>query len=65
MILDTLLRAENNLRSHNEHTRELGIMQLHNVIVLLQKGFPLETELITVLWKYKNIDDVPDYKPNE
>ena len=35
--------------------------QLNNAVELLDKGYPIETEVEPLLEKYGSVDNVPDY----
>lgn len=62
-ILEALMNAEMNL----DNVRVLGVSiipiareQLHNAIVLLDKGYKPETEVDPLLEQFGSVEDVPD-----
>jgi hypothetical protein len=64
-ILECLENAELNLRN----VRLVGMMvlplaqeQLHNAIVLLDKGYSIEDEIEPLLNEYGSVENVPDKK---
>ncbi len=65
-ILEALENADYNFQ-HNGRAGQivLGIAksQLHNAVILLQKGYSLMDEVEPLLEKYGEVDNVPDKEP--
>jgi hypothetical protein len=59
-ILEALMGAEHNLKVGIPAIKPLAMDQLHNAIVLLEKGYSADTEVEPLLEKYGNVDDVPE-----
>lgn len=70
-ILEALRYADYNFRRHHhipgvEASTEEIVMQvaknrLHNAAALLEKGYSLYDEMDSILEKYGDVDNVPDY----
>lgn len=62
-ILEALQNA--NFNFSNDRAGFLAVAvaksQLNNAVTLLEKGYPLETEVEPLLEKFGCVDDVPDY----
>ena len=59
-ILEALMNAEYNLKTPMAFTKELAQTQLHNAIVLLEKGYHQFTEVEPLLEKYGDIENIPE-----
>ncbi len=59
-ILQAMKNAEQNLDSPVEVLRQLGLSQLHNSIVLLEKGYPDDTQM-DIMAGYKKVEEVPEF----
>lgn len=57
-ILETLMNAEHNIQ--HRVMAELGLHQLHNAIVLLEKGYDADTEIDDLLEQYDPIESAPE-----
>ena len=62
-IIEALENAEMNL----ENIKRIGLVilpmiqeQLHNAVVLLDKGYDIEDEVEPLLEQYGSVEDVPD-----
>lgn len=51
---------QNNAKTLGAFAINLAKDQLHNAIVLLEKGYGLDEEVEPLLEKYGNVDDVPE-----
>lgn len=61
-ILDALQNARYNINAGPLITFEIGKEQINNCIILLQKGYPLDTNMNELLKKYPDINKIPKYK---
>lgn len=59
-IMEALQNADYNLRGSTPIQKLLGANQLHNAVILLEKGYDLSEMIDPILGKYTNVDDVPD-----
>ena len=59
-ILDTLRNAEFNIGDRNKLAWIVGKRQLHNAVVLLEKGYELSDVIEEILKKYENVEEVPE-----
>lgn len=65
-ILEALMNAEvniDNVKTLGTAILPLAKEQLHNAIVLLEKGWPIYMKVEPLLEKYGNVEDVPEYEP--
>lgn len=62
-ILEALQNARYNLKTAGgiAPIRELALAQLDNAVELLEKGYPLDTEVEPLLDEYGEVDNVPSY----
>lgn len=63
-ILEALENAEFNLNSNLSFQRDLGKKQLHNAIILLDKGYDAMEEVEPLLDKYGKVENVPEKEDN-
>lgn len=62
-ILEALQNAELNLsRAIIPAQKEIGLNQLHNAIMLLDKGYDSSEEVEPLIEKYGDIESVPEKK---
>ena len=61
-ILEALQNADFNLRNNGIIGETLAKDQLHNAVVLLEKGYTVNDEIEPFLEQYKDIGDVPENK---
>jgi hypothetical protein len=54
-ILEALQNADYNM----QHNGQIGY-ELHNSVILLEKGYPLNTEIEPLLEEYGDVDNVPE-----
>lgn len=59
-ILEALQNADYNLQNNGAFGVILAREQLHNAVVLLEKGYELHEEVEPFLERWGNIDLVPD-----
>ena len=59
-ILEALLNAEYNIHENDATGLAFGKRQLHNVIVLLEKGYGIYEKVEPLLDKYGSVEDVPE-----
>ena len=59
-ILESLENAEYNFKGGNSFQSQIAKNQLHNSIVLLEKGYSVFDEVEPLLEKYGNIENVPE-----
>jgi hypothetical protein len=45
--------------ANNEISKKIGEQQLHNVVVLLQKGYLLDEPYHIIAGQYEKVEDVP------
>lgn len=64
-ILEALMNADHNLRSGNTLGARLALSQLHNAVVLLEKGYGVHEQVEPLLEQYGTVDDVPDKPDND
>lgn len=61
-ILEALQNANSNI---NSKMKDLGIelakIQLNNAVSLLEKGYPLSTDIESILYVYGDLWNVPKY----
>ena len=57
-ILDILENADYNI---NHDGLTIGKEQLHNAILLINKGYNLFQDVSDLFTQFEDIDDVPDY----
>lgn len=63
-IVEALRSAEHNIKTGlmgNSLSIRVGLVQLHNSAVLLEKGYDPETEIDPLLEKYGRAEDVPEF----
>ena len=63
-IMEALQSADYNLQKHMklEFARSIAREQLHNAVILLEKGYSLDDEVEPILEEYGNVNDVPEKK---
>ena len=59
-ILEALMNAEINLSESHPFQKSIGLNQLHNAIVLLEKGYNHSELVDPLLEKYGDVENVPD-----
>lgn len=59
-ILEALQNANYNIRNNGIVGITVAKEQLHNAVILLEKGYSLNEDLDSLLNEYENIADVPD-----
>ena len=59
-ILEALQNAEYNLMGNIPFQKKIGLNQLHNAIVLLEKGYDLYDKVDDLIEKYDGVENVPD-----
>ena len=59
-ILECLMNAEHNLKVGIPAIKPMAMEQLHNAIVLLEKGYDADTEVEPLIEEYGNVDSVPE-----
>ena len=63
-ILEALQNAEYNLMGNVPYQyhfqKKMGLDQLHNAIVLLEKGYDLYDKVDNLIEKYHDVENVPD-----
>lgn len=59
-ILEALQNADYNLQKHGSLGFQPAKSQLHNAVVLLEKGYSLYDEVEPLLIKYGEVENVPD-----
>lgn len=66
-ILEALQNARYNLKTAGSIApiRQLALDQLENAVELLEKGYPLDTEVEPLLEDYGDVDHVPAYTPGD
>ena len=64
-ILETLLNADYNINKNEFTALSVARSQLHNAVVLLEKGYSIYTEVEPLLSKYGSVEDVPDFDEDE
>ncbi len=57
-ILEALMNAEHNMS--NPGAMAIAKNQLHNAIVLLEKGYSIHEQVEPLLEKYGDVEKVPD-----
>ena len=62
-ILEALMNAELNIENSKRLPLVLGLAQeqLHNAIVLLEKGYGIGEQVEPLLEKYGDVDSVPEH----
>lgn len=61
-IVEVLRCAQNNLSTGRlPYQKHVGLQQLHNAVVLLEKGYDAETQVEPLLDKYGRVEDVPEF----
>jgi len=62
-ILEALQGAEYNLDKNRgiDRAQRVGLSQLHNAIILLEKGYSIWTEVEPLLEKYGDVENVPAF----
>ena len=61
-ILEALQNADFNLgRGTSALGVQLGKIQLHNAVILLEKAYPSSFVMDDLLEQYENLEDVPDF----
>ena len=59
-ILEALMGAEHNLTVPMQPVQDMAKRQLHNCIVLLEKGYGTDTEVEPLLEEYGDVENVPE-----
>ena len=59
-ILEALLNADYNLRNNGGVGFVLARSQLHNAVILLEKGYDVSEEVEPLIEKYGKVEDVPE-----
>ena len=63
-IVEALLNAEHNLTAGLKGSAlsiRIGLAQLHNAVGLLEKGYPIDTEVDPLLEKYGTVENTPKF----
>jgi len=67
--MTTILEALENAKYNVDNIPKLGSfliplvkMQLENSIILLEKGYPVHTEMDNLLERYPDLNNAPDYE---
>ena len=58
-VLEALLNADYNLQSSGSIGVMLAKEQIHNAVVLLEKGYSVDEEVEPLLEKYGEVENVP------
>ena len=58
-VLEALMNAEYNLKGHL-FMQDIGLCQLHNAIVFLEKGYDACDTMDDLLEEYKDVEDIPE-----
>jgi len=63
-ILEALQGAEYNFDKNkgNRFAQNIGLSQLHNAIILLEKGYGIYDEVESLIEKYGDAENVPEKK---
>lgn len=67
-VLEALMSAEiniDNAMKMGPAVLPVAKSQLHNAVVLLEKGYPLHTLVEPLLEKHETVDNVPDFEDGE
>lgn len=64
-ILEALKNAEYNLNSNIGFQVSIGKNQLHNAVELLEKGYPVDTEVDPLIEEYGAVEEVPEYDEDD
>lgn len=59
-ILECLMNAEQNLKTGIPAIIPMALEQLHNAIVLLDKGYSSDVEVEPLLDEFGSVENVPD-----
>ena len=59
-IFQALQNAEINLKGSLDTQRQIGMRQLHNAIVLIEKGYELGDDIDSLLATYGNVENAPE-----
>ena len=59
-ILEALQNADYNLQNNGTMGMYVAQGQVHNAVVLLEKGYDLDDEVEPLLEEFKNVDNVPE-----
>ena len=59
-IFEALQNAEINLKGSLDVQRQIGMRQLHNALVLIEKGYELGDDIDALLATYGDVEDVPE-----
>lgn len=59
-IMKALQRADYNLSQNNMFSKAVAQVQLHNAVVLLDKGYSLDDDFDEILNDYCVVEDVPE-----
>lgn len=59
-ILEALMNADSNLQRQHPIGISLAKRQLHNAVVLLEKGYLLDEQVEPLLEQYGSVEEVPD-----
>ena len=59
-IFEALQNAEINLKGSLDTQRQIGIRQLHNAIVIIEKGYELGDDIDALLADYGDAESVPE-----
>ncbi len=59
-IFEALQNAEINLKGSMDIQRQIGQRQLHNAIVLIEKGYELGDDIDALLATYGSAEDAPE-----
>ena len=59
-ILEALQNAEYNLSKSLGFTKTIGLEQLNNAIILLEKGYDIYDKVEPLLEKYGDVEDIPE-----
>lgn len=63
-ILEALQNGDHNLNSQMFVSTMFAKEQIHNVVILLEKGYDINEEVEPLLDKYGKVENVPDKESN-
>jgi hypothetical protein len=59
-ILETLQNADYNMSNNGTTGSTIASKQLHNAVVLLEKGYSIYDEITCLLEKHETVESVPE-----
>ena len=61
-LAEVIINADINLNTPGGFSASLGLLQLHNAVILIDKGYDLYDDVSELINKYSSLEDAPEKK---